>query len=909
VKAVHRLLLCGASVLAVVPAVAAVAFAADEGVETVVVSGVRESLRDSLVAKRNAETITEHISTKDIGQLPDVTIAEELNRLPGLNTTTDRGNASQAAVRGLGPRLILGLVNGREVASPEPDQNVRWEIYPSEVVTGVQVYKSQTADLISGGIAATIDMQTVSPLDWTGPSFTLRAGPEYNDQANDLPHYSPWGFRGSTSFVSNLTENFAVALSASFQREHNGYESFQGWGYNLANGGTAGDVTGDGVNDSTPWGMQSVVNETQQDRIALMGAAQWKVNSDLELKFDLLYSAYTIHEDQYQAWYGSNNNMGNYTYPEGAGVCSGANAGAYDCGWADPPVTVQNGVITGAQMGNSYVSVTNAVALYGERHSLIAGGLNAKWQAGAWDVTADLSHSDAWRNNTWQAVLAEVYPTTSVFNTGQSTVPYYETYSDWNAQTLYNPADTTIQTVQSYRPSQVTGPEHTMDNLSAMKIDAGRNFENTLLSRVDFGIRYAARKKSHSLLSWYECPQSGAITSNACPTDADAGLWNSYTLPSNMLSDFTLTGYHVPPMLYGKFDQLAALVYPDFHGGFAAPAGADQLGQHWAVVQNDFEAYVKVGFAAELDGMPLTGGVGMRVAYVDSKSRGYLTADGVNFTPASNSKEYTDILPSLNLNLHVSEDKVVRFGASVAVSRPPLDELRIGNTLSTSAPYTGSQGNPRLNPYRADQLDLAYEWYFHDESLFAASVYYKHLNSFIGYQTFNETVNGHPYVIAHPVNGKGGDLAGLELTFQTRLYFLPGFLKDFGIYTNYAYVSSGLKEFAPVANPMEATGLAKHTAELDLWYSAYGVEARLAYKVHSPFTGTGWNAQQLYRVDWERHLDSSVSYQVNQYLGLRFEARNINNSGSRSYWDNNPSELDRYDVFGRSFLFDVTYKY
>jgi hypothetical protein len=63
-------------------------------IETVVVTGIRESLRDSLIMKQNSPLITENISTKDLGELPDITVGEELNRLPGINTQRDRGNAS-----------------------------------------------------------------------------------------------------------------------------------------------------------------------------------------------------------------------------------------------------------------------------------------------------------------------------------------------------------------------------------------------------------------------------------------------------------------------------------------------------------------------------------------------------------------------------------------------------------------------------------------------------------------------------------------------------------------------------------------------------------------------------------------------------------------------------------------------
>jgi hypothetical protein len=81
------------------------AFAADEApaASDIVVTGLRASLRDAISAKRASSVVTETISAKDIGVLPDVTIADALARLPGVSATRDRGNASQASVRGLGP--------------------------------------------------------------------------------------------------------------------------------------------------------------------------------------------------------------------------------------------------------------------------------------------------------------------------------------------------------------------------------------------------------------------------------------------------------------------------------------------------------------------------------------------------------------------------------------------------------------------------------------------------------------------------------------------------------------------------------------------------------------------------------------------------------------------------------------
>ncbi len=892
-KSIQRMLLLGASAAAICSA--ATAYAQDAStVETVTVTGVRESLRDSLVMKQNSDLITDNISTKDIGELPDVTIAEELNRLPGLNTTLDRGNASQAAVRGLGPRFVLGLVNGREVASSEPDQNVRWEIYPSEVVSGVQVFKSQSANLLTGGIAATIDIKTVAPLDYDGPSFTLRAGPEYNEEANELPHYSPWGMRGSTSYIAHLSDNFAIALGASFQREQNGYESFQGWGYNPASSWNAGDITGDGIPDATPWGAQTEVTEIQQDRTALMGAADWKPNSNLRIKFDALYSGYAIHENQYQAWYG-NGTWGDWTsFPTSPPVhtaCDGSAASAYGCNvhsTTNPNVTELGGVVVAANLANSYADVQNTIALYTERHTLIVTGLNTEWTQGAWDVKLDLSHSEAARNNDWQAIYADQYPQNMTFDTraGQSPVV---TVSGSGAD-VANPAS---QTVHTWNPSS-TGPEFTRDHISAAQLDGVRTIEGSFFTEFDFGGRVSDRSKNHQDYSFNLCPVTGSTVGGCSGSSAN------FTLPSSDLSEFTVRDFSVPSMVYGNYTTLAPLVYANT----AVPAGSEQLSQHWKVHEGVFEGYVMTDFKSDVLGVPMNGNLGIRVSNVSTTSAGYS-----NGLPISLKKNYTDALPSLNINFHMSDEQVLRFGAAIAVSRPPLDELRTGYSLSTTPPYNGSGGNPYLNPYRADQVDLDYEWYFHEESLFSAAAYYKHLNSFIGYGTTTQLINGNTYTMYSPLNGPGGDVTGLELTLQSRFYFLPGCLQDFGIYSNYAYVNSGLKEFTPASNPLDATGLAKHTAELDLWYSKSGLEARVAYKVHSPFTIiAGWNSQSLTRLDWERTLEASLSYQWNDHIGFRLQGRNLTNEVSRSYWDNNPQELARYDTFGRSYLFDISFK-
>lgn len=205
---------------------------------------------------------------------------------------------------------MLGLVNGREVASSEPDRNVRWEIFPSEAVGGVTVYKTQSADLIAGGVAATIDIRTIRPLDYSGSDFVIRGGQVYYDGPK-LPNYDPWGYRAAVEGVHKFNDTFGVAVGASYQSQKNGYTSFQGWGYNTPyNGGSP--TTFNGVTTSTPYGAQTEVDKLTETRGSLSASAQWKPKNDFEFNFDVLYSEVRIDEFQDQQWYGRNGALGDY---------------------------------------------------------------------------------------------------------------------------------------------------------------------------------------------------------------------------------------------------------------------------------------------------------------------------------------------------------------------------------------------------------------------------------------------------------------------------------------------------------------------------------------------------------------------------------------------------------------------
>ena len=910
-----------ASALAIFTSFGAQAYAdtaagTDTDLSEIVVTGVRQAMKDSIGVKKSSDLIGDNISTAEIGQLPDVTIAEELNRLPGVNTTRDRGNASQASVRGLGPRLVLGLVNGREVASSEPSQDLRWEIYPSEVLSGAQVYKSQDASLVPGGIAATVDIRTLSPLDYKGPEFSFRAGPTYNDEGKDLPGYNPVGYRGSGGYIGHINDDFAVSVAASVQREKNGFPDFRTFGWNTpANSGATpsnpagntGDLNGGGAPTNTTWGLNTEIKEVTQDRYALAGGLGWRASDTLTIKADALWSQYEIKENQFQAWYG-NNITGNWA--NGDSSIYNAPGNSYQ---------VVNGSVVAADLNGAYPNYESEIAKYDEKHSLLVTGLNAEWKSGDWDNQVDLSHSDAWRRNTWEEIaLSDVYPPNLAFNVTNGQVPY-------GATPGFNPANPAIQTIGGFRSNNGSnvngtgasdGPEVTRDQLTALAINLSKALDSSVFNAVKFGARFSDREKTHHENEWGLCAGTGSTTftipgdqnSQVCPAGtAGQGGLPAISLANAGLSSFTSPSFTAPPLVYGNFDSLYPMVYPNS----AAPAGSDMPLVRTDVKEKTYEGYVRLDFKSSIGDLPLTGDVGVRVTHTTTQSSGYQSFDGgVTFSPVTVDNEYTDPLPSLNAVLHLTENQLLRFGAAIAISRPPLDSLTTGYTLTrTGNPATGGGGNPKLDPFKADQIDFSYEWYFHPESMLAIAPYYKDVKTYIGAGQSLETIDGTKYLITSENNTPGGEIGGVELTLQTRFYFLPGFLQDFGVYANHAQVESNIHEAAPMGNPYPMVGFARATSEFDLFYNKAGFESRVAVKNHTAFTvAPTWVGTTLKMLAPETTLDASVSYTFPRMWSVRLQGRNLTNERARFSTDNNPQNLANdggYQVYGRSYLLDV----
>ena len=163
--------------------------------EEVVVTGMRVSLQKSMEIKRDSIGVVDAINAEDIGKFPNTNVAESLQRIPGVAIDRQNGEGAQVTVRGFGPEYNLVTLNGRTVPTAEVNvwgnrdnfaggqgRSFDFSNIASEGVSSLEVFKTGQAILPSGGIGATINVNTLRPFDAPGTQAVFGAKAIYRHQ-------------------------------------------------------------------------------------------------------------------------------------------------------------------------------------------------------------------------------------------------------------------------------------------------------------------------------------------------------------------------------------------------------------------------------------------------------------------------------------------------------------------------------------------------------------------------------------------------------------------------------------------------------------------------------------------------------------------------------------------------------
>jgi len=162
--------------------------ASSDTIDEITVTGVRGSLMSSQLLKQNSDVFVDAVTAEDIGALPDRSVTEVMQRIPGVAISRFAGEddpdhfsaeGSGTIIRGL--TFVRSELNGRDVFTADSGQALGFTNVSPELMQSVQVFKTQSADMIEGGIGGSVNLVTRKPFDSPGAFFGFSAESNYSD--------------------------------------------------------------------------------------------------------------------------------------------------------------------------------------------------------------------------------------------------------------------------------------------------------------------------------------------------------------------------------------------------------------------------------------------------------------------------------------------------------------------------------------------------------------------------------------------------------------------------------------------------------------------------------------------------------------------------------------------------------
>ncbi|MBU1345393.1 MAG: TonB-dependent receptor [Alphaproteobacteria bacterium] len=832
-------------------------------VDEIVVTGIRRSVEQSIAAKRNADSVVDVITAEDIGKLPDQNIAESLARIPGVQITRRDGNGNGFTVRGISQNRIL--LNGRVLIGAAFDGNVSLEAVGPEILSGIEVIKSPTADLVEGALGATINLLTKSPLDL--PSFTSagRVQVGYGDLAE------AFGYRAS-AFVSarDADRRFGALVSLGYDdMESAGFaRTTGGWSrVSPAANGTGGiDGNGDGVDDPNLFRPNRAQLETVRrydERWTLNAAVQARPMDNLELGAQLTYSDLERQRDlnSFQILFNNND--------------TGARA-----------------LADGTVISGTFAGVTLRPLVYNSPTELTSTSLASylRWTGDGWNLLVDASYgegegADSVTGNPFTAVVAQ--------RAGRTASATYDLNGGGPIGSLSVDGNYDVNDPAQYQLVSLFDQVRFADNTGwDLKAETEVDLNFGPFTSLLLGARYEESElvsgepqllpTAATLLAAGDRNGDGIITVDELPglnyDNSLAGLFG------NGVSGDFIRSY--PTGVIDPVAIRAALGSPRPSLDNTGTQGPVSLK---AVDQSTSALYARVNFEGDLGGVPYRGNVGVRYLDTERTAEGNASAAGT-LTPISVTKEFQDWLPSGNIAFDLRDDLVLRFAAAKVLARPQLAQVGPGLALST-VNFTGSRGNPDLEPFQATQYDASLEWYLAPSSLLSVAVFKKDVNSFTVQTVTEEFIPGFSerfgtFRISQPTNGEAGEVQGVEIAYQHALTFLPGPFDGFGYQLAYTYADSStpiVEELTGETLPLPE--LSENSYSAVVYYEKGPLSARVAYTYRDDYLVTVQAAASGGSVfnDARGQLDASASYQLNDRIRLIVDASNLNYEPNRSF--------------------------
>ncbi|WP_221450572.1 TonB-dependent receptor [Pseudoteredinibacter isoporae] len=874
--------------------------AADGALEEIVVTGIRQSLKRSLETKRDASSIVDAINAEDIGKFPDTNVAESLQRISGVSISRESGEGKFISIRGLGPAFSPVTINGRTLTSgftgtpssinlfQGSGREFAFNVLPSELIAGLEVYKTPTADLVEGGVGGLVEVKTRRPLDFDDTTLAASLKGTY-DEGSETTEPT-----GSVMYADQFAdETVGVLLNGTYAKRSTTSDRYWGWGWeqggvhDLSQPTTVDPDTGNVSNTSNPEGwypFEDVYNNVtdSSERYGINGSLQFRPTDELEIVVDGLFTntdAERVDYAQAVRWTaGGLTPQGNPQPALGVDV----NGNPITARNRKPfrlfdSIVDANGKLISGNTGTSGVQVAPKTELTFTTTDTLALGTNATWESDQWTISGDVSYSKA--ESDFELKAANFIGYAPVSYTANGSAPAVYTSSA-------NLADPTLYHFKSLDLRRL----RVEDDELAFKLDADYQLDMDFVTSLEFGVRVAERNKTSNNERVDDAHSGGTgIYLNSGDLTLADFLTTTSGGSGSVISNDGSAGNFLVPVAQNVFDHFDA----------ANATYVQRQNEFFDISEETRAAYVRLNFDQEFGDMALSGNVGVRYITTDITATGAsptsFTADRANGTVETVGDfrtvdtNYSHTLPSLNLRLDLTEELALRFGAARTLTRPNLSAMAPRAKISAGGGNVSvNVGNPDLKPFESDGYDLSLEYYFSDAGLLSGAVFYKDVGGFV----FNNTLQNQQFLgqtvefLTIAENAASAKIKGYEIGYQQAFDFLPGFWGGFGMLANYTYIDSSTEFNNGQANAGQSfafEGLSEDTYNLTGYYEADGLSVRLSYNYRSEFLEFGKFLFSSRTIDAYGQLDLSASYDVNEDVSLTFDAVNLTDDEVRSY--------------------------
>lgn len=921
----------------------------DDVIDEIITTGVRGSLQSSQLMKQNSHVFVDGVTAEDIGALPDRSITEVLQRIPGVAMSRFSGSSdpdhfsaegSGTIVRGLS--FVRSELNGRDVFTADSGQALGFSNVSPELMQSVQVFKTQSADMIEGGIGGSVNLVTRKPFDKKGTFFGFSAETNYSD----LREESSPGFSGLASGRWMLAggSEFGAMISAA-------YSDLKG----RSDGTLVADWVDEGrgaAGQSVPSGAGIRTSEYDRERTGIAGALQW-ANADetVEATFQFFNSTYDNKWNE-KALEPGIDSVSTIIPRPGTSFTFGSD-GLFESGVLSEPNVGWRGdqpsiPLTGMRQVNQTREQRN-------ESSTDDYALNIKFSP----------RDDLHMRFEVQRVESEVTVEDYSIHGGFMADIGLDMRGDVPQVTYVTPVDAPNQTdyfddLDSYYIRSMM--DHNQDNEgeeTAVRGDIEFDFSgDSFIDSVQFGARFAKREQTVRFTTYQWGNVSNTWSSPYLLSMDPSGSHSPYTFDNYQRGNapgMSNVPFYSGPMTADALRDLSIQAggawRPVQDRPGVIPGTAFQPEDIYSTEQETTAAYVRMNFSTEMSGgTTIDGNLGIRVVNTDQSTIGFLNyPDYDSFlggqpdlearctplvpgdpvagfcyespeTQASyaiwadnsgsslnDSHDYTNVLPSLTVKIGLDDERLIRIGASSAISRPDFGLLKSFYAINmgdddANGNWRGPQAqtsNVQLEPIESRQFDISYEWYFDKVGSLTVSGFHKTLRNYIVPSVFTRSFENNGESFEVDVDGvanspEDGKVKGVEIAYQQTYDMLPGFMQYFGIQANYTYLSSNsLPVVQPKSNEptgaqsgdttidvsdLMLPGLSKDTFNFTAFWENDTVSARLAYNYRSQFTLTTRDVIDPYTPILNGStgtLDGSVFWRFRENMEVGVQAVNL----------------------------------